>query len=147
MQISSRFTIAVHILAYTVYFGKEESVTSDTLSKSIQVNPVIIRRIMSQLKKAGLIDTDRGHGGTTRLTRDPSDISFYDVYKAVDLLQDDSLFHFHENPNPSCPVGRNIHHALDSKLDGIQKAMEDQMKQDTIADVVKDIRRQNRKRK
>ena len=37
------------------------------------------------------------------------------------------------NVNPVCPVGRNIHHALDDKLDRIQKAMEDEMRRITLA--------------
>ena len=40
------------------------------------------------------------------------EISFYDVYKAVESLEDDTLFHFHENPNILCPVGKNIHFLL-----------------------------------
>jgi len=51
------------------------------------------------------------------------------------------LFHFHENPNPACPVGRNIHTVLDHRLEDIQKAMENEMKKYTIADVVNDINR------
>lgn len=45
------------------------------------------------------------------------------------------------NVNPVCPVGRNIHHALDDKLDRIQKAMEDEMRRITLAEVVKDTRK------
>ena len=35
MQISTKFTIAIHILAAVEYFGKEEKVTSDFLASSI----------------------------------------------------------------------------------------------------------------
>lgn len=52
MQISSRFTIAMHILTYIATADQKERVTSEVLAKSIQVNPVIIRNILSQLKKA-----------------------------------------------------------------------------------------------
>ena len=51
------------------------------------------------------------------------------------------MFHFHDNPNPNCPVGKNIHIALDDKLSRIQAAMEDEMKKYTIADVVNDIQK------
>ena len=50
MQISSRFTIAVHMLAYISMYGEKEKVTSEILSGSIQVNPVIIRRLLSRMK-------------------------------------------------------------------------------------------------
>ncbi len=139
MQISSRFTIAIHIFACMETFGKDYKITSDFLASSIQVNPVIIRNILSQLRKAGLIKVARGTGGTTAL-RPLDQITFYDVYLAVDLLEEGELFHFHENPNLDCPVGKNIHASLDDKLMQIQRAMENQMKQYSIADVVNDVK-------
>lgn len=60
LQISSRFTIAVHMLAYISMYGEKEKVTSEILSGSIQVNPVIIRRLLSRMKTAGLITVARG---------------------------------------------------------------------------------------
>ncbi len=140
MQISSRFTIAIHIFACMETFGKDYKITSDFLASSINVNPVIIRKLLSQLKSAGLIEVARGTGGAAPV-RPIDEITFYDVYLAVDLLGEGELFHFHENPNPNCPVGKNIHMALDDKLARIQEAMENEMKKYTIADVVSDIKR------
>lgn len=139
MQISSRFTIAIHILTCVEVFGEEYKITSDFLASSIRVNAVIIRKILSQLRNAGLIEVARGTGGT-KITRPAGEITLYDVYEAVDLLEEGTLFHFHENPNPVCSVGRNIHKALDEKLECIQAAMEDEMRRFTIADVVDQIR-------
>lgn len=139
MQISSRFTIAIHMLVGMEIFRTEYKVTSDFLASSINVNPVIIRKILSQLKNAGLIEVARGTGGA-QAVKPLEQITFYDVYRAVDLLEEGELFHFHENPNLNCPVGKNIHRVLDNKLLDIQKAMEHEMKQYTIADVVKEIK-------
>ena len=136
MQISSRFTVALHIFSCVDTFKDKYKVTSDFLASSINTNPVIIRRILGQLRKAGLIEVARGTGGITP-TRPLSETTFYDVYKAGDPIEDDELFHFHENPNPDCPVGRNIHNLLNDKLDAIQKAMEDEMKKYTIEDLHK----------
>lgn len=134
MQISSRFTVALHIFSCVDIFKDKYKVTSDFLASSINTNPVIVRRILGQLKNAGLIEVARGTGGITP-TRPLSEITFYDVYKAVDSIEDDVLFHFHENPNPECPVGRNIHNLLNEKLEAIQKAMEDEMRKYTIEDL------------
>ena len=139
MQISSRFTIAIHMFGCIELFSEERKVTSEFLSSSINVNPVIIRNIMLQLKRAGLVNVARGSGGIT-LTRDSSRITFYDIYKATDLVDDDKLFHFHENPNFLCPVGRNINNVLEWRLDSIQKAMEEEMKKYTVKDVLEDIK-------
>ena len=119
MQISSRFTIALHIFACVDTFKNDRKVTSDFLAASINTNPVIIRRILTQLKKAGLIIVARGTGGI-EVTRELSEISFYDVYQAIEPVEDGNLFRFHEGPNPQCPVGRHIHDLLDDKLNAIQ---------------------------
>ena len=94
MQISSRFTIALHIFACVDTFKNDRKVTSDFLAASINTNPVIIRRILTQLKKAGLIIVARGTGGI-EVTRELSEISFYDVYQAIEPVEDGNLFRFH----------------------------------------------------
>lgn len=134
MQISSRFTVALHIFAAVDVFKGEFKVTSDFLAGSIGTNPVIIRKLLTQLKSAGLITVARGTGGI-ELTKDLSEISFYDVYQAIEPLEGGDLFRFHEAPNPQCPVGRNIHALLDGKLADIQSAMEERMKQYTLMDL------------
>ena len=134
MQISSRFTIALHIFAAMDVFGKDYKITSDFLAGSIQVNSVIIRNILSQLRNAGLINVSRGTGGA-ELAKAPEEITFYDIYAAVESVEDGKLFRFHKNPNPDCPVGRNIHLLLDDMLDDIQDAMEKEMKRYTVADL------------
>ena len=54
---------------------------------------------------------------------------------------EEGLFHFHEQPNPDCPVGRNIHKVLDQRLIDAQRAMEEKLRAATFADIVKDTRR------
>lgn len=137
MQISSRFTMAIHMFACIDTFN-DQKMTSDFMAGSIGTNPVIIRKLLGQLKTAGLVEVARGTGGVT-ITKALSEITFLDVYKAVECAPDEELFHFHENPNQKCPVGRNIHHVLDDKLTRIQKAMEDELSRITLDDVKKDV--------
>ena len=134
MQISSRFTVALHIFTAVDVFKDGYKVTSDFLAGSIGTNPVIIRKLLTQLKSAGLITVARGTGGI-ELTKDLSEISFYDVYEAIEPVEGGDLFRFHEAPNPECPVGRNIHALLDEKLKDIQDTMEERMKHYTLMDL------------
>jgi DNA-binding IscR family transcriptional regulator len=134
MRISTKFTTAVHILVASVYFAPTKKVTSAFLASSIGSNPVIIRNIMTQLAQAGIIEVKRGSGGI-ELTRPLSEITFLDVYRAVETGTDEPLFHFHENPNPKCPVGRNIHGALDTQLEAIQDDFEKDLANRTVASV------------
>ena len=140
MQISSRFTIAIHMLACMEAFKGEYKVTSEFLASSINVNPVIIRRILSQLRDAGIVEVRRGTGGAAP-AKPLQEITLLDVYRAVDCVEEKALFHFHENPNMSCPVGRNIHNILDDKLLRAQEAMEWELQAVTLADVMADLKR------
>lgn len=140
MQISSRFTIAVHIFACIDTFEKDYKITSDFLSTSINVNPVIIRKILSSLKKSGLLHVQRGTGGTT-IAKPLDQITLFDIYQSVECVENGKLFHFHENPNQDCLVGKNIHNILDDKLIRVQKAMENELSSITLKDVIDDTRK------
>lgn len=136
MQFSSRLPIAVHLLLAIVTFQGKEKTTSTFLAGSVNVNPVIIRNILGQLKGAGLVTVKAGEGGAS-LAKDPKDITLLDVFEGVE--KEEALFHFHENPNPACPVGRHVHDVLDSKLLGIQDAMRAQMEKVTLQDLLDEM--------
>lgn len=136
MQFSSRLPIAVHILLAIVEFEGKEKTTSVFLAGSVNVNPVIIRNTLGQLKAAGLVEVKAGEGGST-LAKEPKDISLMDIFEAVEKKE--LLFHFHENPNPECPVGKNVHAVLDKRLLAIQEAMQNQMKSVTLQNLIDDM--------
>lgn len=104
MQISNKFTIAIHALAFIHLFQDQQRVTSKVLANSIQANPVIIRSVLSGLKDAGIVDAKQGSGGF-RLAKPLDDISIYDIFVTVDNIDKKGLFNFHENPHPDCIVG------------------------------------------
>ena len=139
MQISSRFTIALHVLACLDEFQGQYKLTSDFLAGSVNVNPVVIRKVLGQLKSAGLVNVARGVGGAL-IAKPLSEITFLDVYNAVECVEDGQLFHFHERPNEACPIGRNIHTILDEKLQRIQNAMERELASITLEEVKNDFK-------
>ena len=137
MQISGRFAVAVHILTCIDYFQDSQNVTSEFVASSVNTNPVIIRQIISRLKAAGLVDVSRGVSGM-RLSRPPENITLYDVYAAVESVKG-KLFRLNPNPNPKCPVGKNIHHALGLYLDEIQESFEENLKAEKLSDIISRI--------
>lgn len=122
IKISSRFTIAVHILTL-IKQNPPSDCTSEFMAGSVNTNPVIIRKILSYLKKAGLVEVRRGAGGAY-LLKELHDITLLEVYRAVQVVEEDKLFHFHEKPNPDCPIGANIQSVLELILVQAQEAME-----------------------
>ena len=134
MQFSSRLPIAVHVLLCIHTFDGAEKLTSDFLAGSVNVNPVIIRNTLGKLKAAGLVTVDAGIGGA-HLAKEPKDITMFDLFQAVE----EELFRFHENPNPSCPVGRHVHDVLDDKLDAVSEAMRAQLKSVSMQALIDDL--------
>ena len=124
MRINTKFSVAVHMMTLISYIRKmDRTATSEILAKSVGTNPVVIRQMMSMLRKSGLIETKNGAAGIY-LAKKEEDITLLNIYKAV---QDDakaSLFDFHANPNPVCFVGGNIREALEKPLYEAQLAME-----------------------
>lgn len=133
-RISSRFSIAVHILTL-VAVTPSEMCTGDFIAGSVNTNPVIIRKIMGLLKKAGFIEVRPGVGGAS-LVKELEEISLLDVYRAVEVADDADLFSFHNHPNPACPVGANIESVLRGELLAAQAAMEQRLAQVTLKQLV-----------
>ncbi len=137
MSISSRFSVGIHILAL-IEINKNGISTSEFLAASVNTNPVVIRKIIGMLKNAGLVKARPGIAGA-ELAKELSDITLFDVYKAVNVVQEKELFTVHDNPNPECPVGRNIQKTIGPLFTSAQLAMEKVLKSLTLEDVVKDI--------
>jgi len=133
MGRSSRFVVATHVLALLA-FGKGEAMTSEYIAGSVNTNPVVVRRILALLAKAGLVSTQEGAGGGVRLARPAESIDLQSVYEAVET---DPLFALHpQKPNPSCPVGRTIQLALEPTLEDAEKVLLRSLAGTTVANLV-----------
>ncbi|MEK4299176.1 Rrf2 family transcriptional regulator [Oceanobacillus sp. FSL W8-0428] len=137
MSISSRFSVGIHILAL-IEINKNGASTSEFLAGSVNTNPAVIRKIMGMLKGAGLVKVQPGIAGA-ELAKNLSDITLFDVYKAVNVVQEKELFSVHDNPNPDCTVGRNIQAAIVPVFEAAQTALEKSLGNVSVEDVVDDI--------
>ncbi|MGG3889714.1 Rrf2 family transcriptional regulator [Metabacillus fastidiosus] len=137
MSISSRFAVGIHILSL-IEINKQGVNSSEFIAGSVNTNPVVVRRIMGMLKNAGLVKVRPGIAGA-ELAKDLSEITLLDVYKAVNVVPEQELFSLHDNPNPACPVGRNIQETITPLFSIAQLSLEKALGNVTIADVVKDI--------
>jgi DNA-binding IscR family transcriptional regulator len=108
--------------------------TSEYIAGSVNTNPSLIRRMLSALHAAGLTTSQLGTGGGALLARAADEITLLDVYRAVD---EGELFALHrEQPNPACPVGRNIQAELHGRFDAATRALEAELGRTTIAQML-----------
>lgn len=136
MAYNSRFAVAIHTLS--LLDSTEGRITSELIAGSVNTNPVVIRRMISLLTKAGILRTQPGVAGA-QLTRPSSEITLLDVYRAVQNDSRDDLFAIHENPNPNCDIGRNIQQELEQVFARAQRAMEGELEQITLRQVTTDL--------
>jgi Rrf2 family protein len=137
MKTSCRFAMAVHVLAVLAY-KEGDPVTSSLLAGSVNTNPVIIRRLLLSLKRARLIDTRKGAGAGSRLSRSPARINLAEIYRAVESHE---AFSSPANkPNAGCPVGNCIRKTLEKVFASAESALERDLEKTTLADVVQAAR-------
>ncbi len=139
-MINSRFTVAVHLLALMSVDGERstrKAITSDMAAVSLNTNPVVARRILGSLRKAGLVSSRSGPAGGWVLAGNPESITLRDVYHAV---EDEALFSMHNRvPSRHCEIGRNIQGTLEGYFCEAERAMQEKLGERTIADVVLDV--------
>lgn len=139
MQISMKCSIAVHCLIFIHEAKGIAKVTSSLLAQSTGCNPVIIRNILSALKKAGLITIPRGTGGA-ELCLDPSQITLYQIYTALEPDGVSSIIGIHPCQDRPCPVAQNIGKVLQTPYHRIEDAIRQTMEEVTLESMIAQFR-------
>ena len=132
MKYSTKTSDAVHILAFIV-LNPVNSLTSESIAKSICTNPGCVRQLMSALRKYGLLLSVKGHPKPT-LAKLPKDITLFDIYKAVE--GEKPLLHLDTHTNPECGIGIHIQLSLQDYFDQVQEKAENEMQQITLQDIL-----------
>lgn len=138
MQISMKCSVAVHCLIFIHEAKGIAKVTSNLLAESTGSNPVVIRNILSALKKAGLITVPRGTGGA-ELCADPSQITLYQIYSALEPNGVTSIIGIHPCDGRPCPVAQNIRNVLKTPYHKIEDAVKKAMEEVTLQSMIDDF--------
>lgn len=132
MKYSTKLSDSIHLLLF-IHLNPKGNLSSSSIAESIKTNPAYIRQLMAAMKKANLIHNTQGVAAPT-ITRDLSEITFCDIYHAVE--GDKPLLHLDTNTNPDCGVGINIQYAIGDLYAEAQEAMEQKLRQLTLQDVL-----------
>jgi len=128
--MNGRFQIAVHIMTLLCTAG-DEMLSSDYIASSVNVNPVLIRKELSNLIKHGLVVSKEGKSGGYLLARPASDITIAEVYQTVQAAP--VLGKARNVPNPNCPVGKQINKHLNLLNNEIGKTIIKKLGKQTVA--------------
>jgi Rrf2 family protein len=138
--MTCRFTLAVHILGMLAWSMRDrgEPVTSEELANSINTNPVVVRRVLGDLRRAGLVETKRGVGGGVTLARSATAITLRDAYEAIEEGED--LFGgYPSGPNPRCAVGPTLAVYLEEVFGRAEESLKKSLGRVTVDSMVKEI--------
>ncbi|QNQ80086.1 Rrf2 family transcriptional regulator [Lactobacillus sp. PV034] len=127
-----KFSVAIHILVMIATSSVD--VNSIALAQSVGTNPSYIRKILSLLKKRGLIESHRGKSGISLVKR-PKDISLLTIYEAVEE-QEPTFFQIHQHANRHCPVGKNIKEMVFPIESKLEKQISESLASENLADVI-----------
>lgn len=135
-MVNQQFAVAVHILT-ALACNKKDLMNSEGLAKSANTNPVVIRRLLSQLAKAQLVLTMRGKSGGVSLAKEPTHINLKDIYLA--LSPNESISPRDKTPCKECVVSCSMHSIMSSIADGSQKAMLKYLETQKLSSLVKKV--------
>ena len=137
MLSSSRFVVAIHAMSVLARAAGKGPVCSNMVAQSVHTNPVVIRRLMSELEKARLVRSVAGRSGGFELDRDATTITLADVYKAV---EDETIVRMHKiDPDAECPVAAQIGKILTTPLRAAESALAQSLSLTTLKDVASAI--------
>ena len=132
MSRNTRFPVAVHILA-VLSIKPDEHIGSELIAKSVATNPVVVRRVISLLAKAGLVECQAGANGGSMLCIDPRKTTLLDVYNAV---TDQEMFHLHD-AHPECPVAVCVKNDLTTILEKAEEKLKGELSRTRLSQVTK----------
>ena len=137
---SSRFSIAVHTLGLLAR-AEDKSLKSEQIACLVKTNPVVIRRILSELRRAQIVVSQAGASGGTRLARKPEEILLVEIYRVIESRQ---IFALHrKKPDERCEIGQSIEVVLLQIQNKLDKAIEESLGKFTLAEILRMVEEEN----
>lgn len=135
MKRNDRLSVALHVLLHMAERG-DNPMTSAEMAACVDTNPVVIRRTFAGLREAGIVTSDKGHGGGWRLAKPPGEIALVDVQRA--LGERILPLAMHEE-SPGCLVERAVIEAVDDALAEAERVVEARLASLTLADLAQRV--------
>lgn len=131
--MNGRFPIALHIM--TLLCEADGVTSSDYLAGSINVNPVLVRKELSNLIKQGLVISQEGKKGGYQLNQHAKKVTLAHIYQAV---KPKSVLGTAKNqPNPACPIGKHINQHINDLYDEVDQSVMQKLTKTDLAEFCK----------
>jgi Rrf2 family protein len=134
-MVNQQFTFALHILSALAFAGKR--LVSQELAASINTNPVVVRRLLCALGRAGLVTTFPGKNGGATLRRSPDKISLRQIYDAVQVRPIIAISQ--RKPDPHCTVSCQMKSITTHLAEGAERVLRRHLRKITLQQIVRRI--------
>ena len=136
-MVDTRFSLSVHVML-TLAYNKDELVNSEYLAGMFKTNPTFVRKIVSRLVEADLVQSFRGKGGGVKIARSPTEIKLSDIYAAA--VDEKCLVSTHKKPvSKSCPVSCSMDGILEGIVAGIEDTTKNYLSKLHLSDLLKKV--------
>lgn len=142
MRRDSRLSVALHALLHMEHAGR---LTSEAMAAQGDTNPVVMRRTMAGLRAAGIVQSEKGHGGGWSLLRRLDEITLYDVYEA--LGEPTILAIGNRTESPGCAVEKAVNRALADAFTSAEALLVKQLRSVTLASLAREVSRKGHGKK
>lgn len=141
-MVNQQYATAVHVMTalgyYDAFFKKDDTLlSSEDLAKSVDTNPVVIRRVLGSLAKAKLVKTTRGKAGGVCLAKPPNQITLEDIYNGVEVTE--KIAPHNKSPFKECPVSCEIHNIMSVVCHGVHSATLKYLRSKKLSDLIKTV--------
>jgi DNA-binding IscR family transcriptional regulator len=133
-MISGKFAISIHILTLLVKFP-DNYLSSEFIASSINLNPVLVRKEIANLKKNQIVMSKEGKNGGTKLNVSPSKVTLKQIFEST--FEEISLGFSKNEPNPKCPVGKEINQNLSTLYTTLNDLVMKQLEATTLEEFAK----------
>ena len=133
---NTQFAVAVHVLTLLAGVTDGRALSSEELSRSANVNPVYVRRVLGPMRSAGLVHSRPGVNGGWELAVDAAHLTLDRIWL---LLQGDEPVLGLHGPDPTCPTGRTVQNTLTGLDRAVAAAVATALGRYTVQDVLEGV--------
>lgn len=139
MKRDSRLSSVLHALLHMA--EQDAPMTSEALAQCLGTNPVVVRRTMGYLRKAGIVTSDRGHAGGWRIKADLATVTLLQLHEALGEPAMFAVGNRHETPQ--CLVEQSVNAALEGTFEEAEALLLKRFSQITLASLAADFARRH----
>lgn len=145
MRRDSRLSGVLHVLIHMLQADPSVATTSEKLAETMETNPVVIRRVFAGLRKAGLVTSEKGHGGGWRIACDPARVTLAQIYEAVGSPA--VLAMGHRTESPGCLIEQSVNAALGNAFREAEATVMARLNDVTLAELAADFGKRYRRKR